>query len=144
MSKDVQQFESLQEEAPVTVAGRVEPQLEDMYWEDAFHTESYFTPGFDFEDYAPAYCVGYVGFAQYGGSFDDAEKALCSNWMRIKGDSRLSYEQALPAMRAAWMRMAASRTTPVAKPVRGGVARKLSQLRQHVPSVRLPSPAFAR
>ncbi|HWP12633.1 MAG TPA: hypothetical protein VNN06_12470, partial [Ramlibacter sp.] len=53
-----------------------------------------------------AYCVGYSGYAQYGGAFEDAQPWLCSNWARIKGDSRLSLEDALPAMRAAWDRMA--------------------------------------
>ena len=56
----------------------------------------------DYEDYAPAYCVGYCGFAQYGGAFEDADKSLCANWVRIKGDSRLSIDEAMQAIRAAW------------------------------------------
>jgi hypothetical protein len=50
-----------------------------------------------------------MGYAQYGGRFEDAEKSLCANWERIKGDSRLSLDDALPAMRAAWLRVAAAR-----------------------------------
>jgi hypothetical protein len=46
--------------------------------------------------------VGYVGYAQYGGSFDEAEKSLCANWLRIKGDSRLALGDAMQAIRAAW------------------------------------------
>jgi len=79
---------------------------QDEYWERAFRRERYFDAGFDYEDYAPAYCVGYAGHAQYGGSFEEAERSLCANWERIKGDSRLALAQALPAMRAAWERMA--------------------------------------
>jgi hypothetical protein len=79
---------------------------QDEYWERTFRRECYFDAGFDYEDYAPAYCVGYAGHAQYGGSFEEAERSLCANWERIKGDSRLALAQALPAMRAAWERMA--------------------------------------
>jgi len=91
---------------------------EDAYWERAHSREHYFKPGLDYEDYAPAYCVGYIGHAQYGGRFEDAERSLCANWERIKGDSRLSQDDALLAMRAAWDRMArqAQRTRHVARP----------------------------
>jgi hypothetical protein len=83
-----------------------EVRRQDDYWQRTFRRECYFDAGFDYEDYAPAYCVGYAGHAQYGGSFDEAERSLCANWERIKGDSRLALAQALPAMRAAWERMA--------------------------------------
>jgi hypothetical protein len=79
---------------------------EDAYWKRMFWQERYYNPALDYEDYAPAYCVGYIGFVQYGGEFEDAEKSLCANWERIKGDSRLALEGALPAMRAAWQHMA--------------------------------------
>ncbi|HUR90373.1 MAG TPA: hypothetical protein VMZ74_14905 [Ramlibacter sp.] len=83
----------------------VDAAREDAYWQQAFRRERYFSSHLDYEDYAPAYCVGYTGFAQYGGEFEDAEKSLYANWERIKGDSRLSYEHAHLAMRAAWERM---------------------------------------
>jgi hypothetical protein len=79
---------------------------EDAYWQQAFRREGYFSAQLDYEDYAPAYCVGYTGFAQYGGSYEDAEKSLWANWERIKGDSRLPYEHAGLAIRAAWERLA--------------------------------------
>lgn len=82
----------------------VDPAREDAYWARVYQGESYYRAGCDFEDYAPAYCVGYVGYAQYGGNFGDAETSLCANWVRIKGDSRLSLEDAMPAIRAAWER----------------------------------------
>ena len=80
---------------------------EDAYWQQAFRRERYYSDQLDYEDYAPAYCVGYIGYAQYGGSFEDAEKSLVANWVRIKGDSRLGYDQAREAIRAAWDRAAA-------------------------------------
>lgn len=79
---------------------------EDEYWQGAFRRERFYAPHLDYEDYAPAFCVGYIGYAQYGGSYEDAEKSLVANWVRIKGDSRLPYEQARHAIRAAWDRAA--------------------------------------
>lgn len=78
---------------------------EDAHWQGCYWRECYYRPGFGYEDYAPAYCVGYVGYAQYGGSFEDAEKSLLANWLRIRGDSRLGLDDAGLAMRAAWIRM---------------------------------------
>ena len=86
----------------VRIDGRIQPELEDAYWQSVYWSQPYYRAELSYDDYAPAYCVGYIGFAQYGGRFDEAEKSLCANWVRIKGDSRLDYEDALPAIRAAW------------------------------------------
>lgn len=86
----------------VRIDGRVDPEREDAYWQQAYWAEPYYRSECGWDDYAPAYCVGYIGFAQYGGKFDDAEKSLCANWVRIKGDSCLSLEEAMQAIRAAW------------------------------------------
>lgn len=93
-----------QEDDPVvTIEGRVDPQREDEYWQRVHWAQPYFRPECRYEeDYASAYCVGYIGYAQYGGSFDDAEKSLCANWVRIRGDSRLTVDEAMQAIRAAW------------------------------------------
>ncbi|MES2940276.1 MAG: hypothetical protein V4864_21530 [Pseudomonadota bacterium] len=91
---------------------------QDAYWQKAHAKEGYFRAGLSYDDYAPAYCVGYTGQMQYGGSWDDAEKSLISNWVRIKGDSRLSLEDALLAMRAAWDRLAQPQTARKAVPAR--------------------------
>jgi hypothetical protein len=90
---------------------------EDAYWGRSFRRESYYKRGLSYEDYAPAYCVGYVGYVQYGGTFAEAETWLCSNWMRIRSDSRLTLEEALMAIRSAWERMEqrASRAEAVAQ-----------------------------
>ena len=98
-------FDEWQEQADdpeVRIDGRVRPELEDAYWQSVYWTQPYFRSELHYEDYAPAYCVGYIGYAQYGGRFEDAEKSLCANWVRIKGDSRLELEEALQAIRAAW------------------------------------------
>ena len=87
------------------VLGSVDALREDEYWRRAFWFEQYHSPDLDYEDYAPAYCVGYIGYAQYGGEYEDAEASLCANWERIKGDSRLTLADARRAMRAAWERV---------------------------------------
>jgi hypothetical protein len=87
---------------------RYSAQVEDLYWSNNYWKEAYFRPDYDYEDYAPAYCVGYSGCAQYGGCFEEAEKSLCANFCRIKGDSRLSWEEAREPIRAAWARVEAA------------------------------------
>lgn len=89
----------------------------DAYWERVYWHQSYYNPQLDYEDYAPAYCVGYIGHAQYGGRFEDAERSLCANWERIKGDSRLAQGDALLAMRAAWDRRDGTEVEPAEEPV---------------------------
>jgi hypothetical protein len=105
----------------------------DAFWRREHALENYFRRGLDYEDYAPAYCVGYVGFAQYGGSYEEAEKSLLSNWMRIKGDSRLGLDEAQLAMRSAWERAAQRNAQAVparrsARPAGEGVRRRLRHL----------------
>jgi hypothetical protein len=122
------------------VLQHVDPGQEEAYWRRAFWRERYYSQGLGYEDYAPAYCVGYVGHAQYGGNYEDAEKSLCANWERIKGDSRLSSDDARAAMRAAWNRMAARNARAVA--AKAIDARRLRQ-RMRMPSFKL-TPALSR
>lgn len=106
-------------------------QAQDAFWAQAHARENYFRTGLVYEDYAPAYCVGYVGRAQYGGEFEDAEKSLLANWLRIKGDSRLGLDEARMAIRAAWDRAAqpVADSAPAAVPARGRTWPLLTGLR---------------
>jgi len=97
----------------VTALSREEARREDAFWQRTYWQERYYEDGFEYEDYAPAYCVGYAGCAQYGGDFQDAQRCLWANWERIKGDSRLLPGQALPAIRAAWDRLVRLRRRPL-------------------------------
>jgi hypothetical protein len=110
---------------PLVVLSRDGARDEDAHWERVHSRERYYQPGLDYEDYAPAYCVGYIGYAQYGGRFEEAERSLCANWERIKGDSRLPLGEALLAMRAAWDRMALQARPRPARPVSVGLIRRL-------------------
>jgi|GEM_PF-4414112 len=90
------------EEVDECLVRPVDTRQEDVYWSRHYWRERYYRADCEYEDYAPAYCAGYVGWAQYGGSYEEAEKSLCANWVRIKGDSRLDIDEAREAMRAAW------------------------------------------
>jgi hypothetical protein len=105
----------------------------DLFWAHEHARENYFRRGLDYEDYAPAYCVGYVGHAQYGGDYEEAEKSLLSNWVRIKGDSRLSLDEAQLAMRSAWERAAGrvAQAVPArqaVRPARESMRRRLRRI----------------
>ena len=108
MTAIAQDFWQEQADEPEThIDGRINPAREDAYWQSVYFGESYYRSECSYEeDYAPAYCVGYIGFAQYGGRFEEAEKSLVANWVRIKGDSQLTIDEALQAMRAAWQHAA--------------------------------------
>ena len=104
-------LEALAAEPHETDLRRVSTQVEDRYWSDSYWKEAYFRPDYDYEDYAPAYCVGYSGCAQYGGRFEDAETSLCANFLRIKGDSRLTWQEAREPVLAAWHRVESAQAT---------------------------------
>ena len=95
-------WQELEDDQDVRIEGRIDPQVEDAYWQSVYWGQSYYRAELQYDDYAPAYCVGYIGCAQYGGCFEEAEKSLCANWVRIKGDSRLTLDEAMQAIRAAW------------------------------------------
>lgn len=88
---------------------------EDAWWRDAWVFEDYACPWLDYEDYAPAYCVGYAGWHQYGGQLQDAQRCLWANWERLRGGSRLTHEQAWPAICAAWDRARRGQDAPSAE-----------------------------
>lgn len=99
------ELKPLAAEPQETALRRIYAQVEDLFWSSNFWKAPYFRADYDYEDYAPAYCVGYSGCAQYGGSFEQAEKSLCANFVRIKGDSRLTWEEAIAPIQAAWRRV---------------------------------------
>lgn len=127
-------FDNQDIDGPRAVLGPVDAREEDAFWQQAYRREHYYSAHLEYEDYAPAYCVGYIGYAQYGGAYDDAETSLCANWERIKSDSRLTLEEARLAMRAAWDRMAAR---GMAEPARNAIGGRLMAQRPRTRPFRL-------
>ena len=52
------------DEPEVRIDGRVHPEAEDAYWHSVYWAQPYYRAGTSYDDYAPAYCVGYIGHAQ--------------------------------------------------------------------------------
>lgn len=75
----------------------------DAHWRDTLEQAPYYKAGYTFDDYAPAYRAGRDARAKAGGkSWAEAENALRADWHRLKGGSRLSWEEASAACQAAW------------------------------------------
>jgi len=87
------------------VARAVNPAAEDSYWRLAYVNTPYYIAGRTYDDYAPAYRLGYGGWYRYGGMYDDSEPRLANEWEAIKGTSRLTWAEAEHASRAAWDRV---------------------------------------
>jgi hypothetical protein len=83
----------------------VNPAVEDAHWRDAYTREPYVNHAFTYDDYAPAYRLGYTNRAKSTGSFEASEVQLSQDWQAIKGTSRLTWDEARNASKAAWHRV---------------------------------------
>lgn len=94
------------------VAEKIDPTVEDAYWREAHRNEPYFNRENSYDDYAPAYRVGYTAQANHPGqSFEEAEDDLKADYNRERGGSRLGWEKAKDATRAAWNRVTGAGST---------------------------------
>jgi len=84
----------------------VDPMAEELYWREHFAGEPYFDGSqFAFDDYLPAWQTGWEGKTKYAGrSFTDVERDLEQDWNWNRGKSRLLWQQARAAVRAAFER----------------------------------------
>lgn len=83
----------------------INPTAEEAYWREAFRHEPYFRADLSYEDYSPAYRVGYTGPVRRRGEFDELEGELKNDFHQVRGRSRLRWEEAREATRAAWRRV---------------------------------------
>jgi len=90
----------------------INPTAEDAHWCRCYRSQPYYRAGLGYDDYGPAYRVGYTGPLRREGSFADLEDTLRQDWERVKGRSRLSWTEARQAIAAAWERV----REPVAEP----------------------------
>lgn len=86
------------------VAESVNPTAEEAYWRSSYDRESYYEPGRSYDDYAPAYALGWSSRAVREDSFDMLEPTLADEWATRRGNSTLDWPQARHASRAAWVR----------------------------------------
>jgi hypothetical protein len=88
------------------VAEAIDPTAEDEYWRENYADEPYAVSDASYDDYAPAYRVGYTGRGEYDGrSFEEVEPDLQQRWESDRGNSNLTWEKAKHASRAAWDRI---------------------------------------
>ena len=86
------------------VAEMVNPTIEDAYWREN-HSRQPYAKGRLYDDYGPAYRIGYEGYAQYGaneGTFEEREVELRKSYEATQ--PKLAWGEARPASRAAWQR----------------------------------------
>ena len=58
-------WQEQEDDVAVSVEGRIDFRLEDAYWQGAHCSQPYYRADCSYEeDYAPAFCVGYIGYAQ--------------------------------------------------------------------------------
>ena len=81
------------------------PTAEEAYWRNAYKSEPYYQAGFKFDEYAPAYRLGFNGRARYSGSWDDVEPDFERDWSTASTGSTLAWTEARHATRAAWNRL---------------------------------------
>ena len=88
------------------VAEKIDPTAEEAYWRENYEREPYYESGMTYDDYGPAYRLGYESRARYaGGRFEDVENDLATDYQARRGRSRLSWDRAKAATRAAWDRI---------------------------------------
>lgn len=97
------------------------PEAEEAFWHERYMCEPYFVPGRSFDQYYPAYLLGwqagrYRARQSASGksrSFESLEAELRQHWSRHCGGSLLDWSQVRAAVKAAWRRAI---VPPVSKP----------------------------
>lgn len=88
------------------VAEHYDPTAEEAYWRDAYAREPYYQSGMTYDDYDPAYRLGWESRGRYSGRrFEDVETDLGRDYETRRGKSRLSWDNAKHATRSAWDRV---------------------------------------
>ena len=87
------------------VAERINPTVEEAHWRERYAQESYVEAGRPYEDYGPAYAVGWTERDRVAADFEAAEPELAAQWEARRGASTLDWPQARPAARESWNRV---------------------------------------
>ena len=98
--------------AVTAVAGIVRPDAEERHWQRCYRAEPYHVAGCAYEDYAPAYRLGYSRFHGGGFRLEDVMADAEREWPHVRGRSCLDWPQAAPAFAAAWQRQDAQGRDP--------------------------------
>ena len=86
-----------------SLAEFVNPTEFDDYWRKEYKNKPYYNANRKWDDYAPAYGLGYYARDRYrGNSFEDLDDKLEAAWEKAKGKSRLAWNEARDATRDGW------------------------------------------
>lgn len=87
-------------------AESVNPTAEDAYWRGSYDREPYYETGRTYDEYRPAYELGWSARDRYQGQdFDAVEPHLARDWGHARTENSLDWDAARPATRAAWDRV---------------------------------------
>ena len=89
-------------------AEAVNPTAEDAYWRESYEREPYYVGGRTYDQYRPAYELGWSSVDRYEGDFEAVEPRLADDW-RARHSDGLAWTDARPAARAAWDRVSSAR-----------------------------------
>lgn len=84
------------------IAEKVDPTREDTYWREN-HGKQEYARGRAYDEFGPAYRVGYEGYGEFGTagkSFEESEAELRRRYEQDRPNLR--WDEARPATRAAW------------------------------------------
>ena len=85
-------------------AEMVNPTAEDAYWRDAYREQPYYETGRTYDQYHPAYALGWSAVDTYTGRFEEFEPQLQDRWNTERGASTLDWNAARTPVYAAWER----------------------------------------
>jgi len=86
-----------------SIAEAVNPTEYDTHWRDNYNRSNYYVSGREWNDYQPAYQMGYDTYPKYRGrAFNEVESDLERSWDATKGNSRLAWNDAKSAVRDGW------------------------------------------
>jgi hypothetical protein len=79
----------------------------EAWWREHFAERPYVPAGARYEDYEPAYryAIREYVMTDHPKAWPEVADHLGARWRLERGDSRMSWEDAMPAVRDAWLRM---------------------------------------
>ncbi|AFY74515.1 hypothetical protein Syn7502_02544 [Synechococcus sp. PCC 7502] len=91
-------------------AEQINPTFEENRWDEVYNSRSYVEAGTTYDDYEPAYRIGYDGYERYGRSgqsYNEVESSLQRDY-EANHNGNLSWEKAKHGVRDAWDKAATS------------------------------------
>lgn len=79
--------------------------LQDAFWHDHYHLQPNYVSGRGYDQYRPAYEMGWKAAVQYPGDLASVLPVLEAQWPASKGTSLLAWRQVSSAVQAAWERV---------------------------------------